>query len=133
MYRVHNLYHKDIVLPRSFELIQDAQDFVQGLPDEDQWVIESDAQTDNLPAAKRNFLVFEGQELPPTHNFHRTTPDTIYTADPIAVRAIDEEAAVKAVMGFTRRISKYAVVEATFIDFTVNIDEPDSRRAELNP
>lgn len=51
-----------------------------------------------------------------------------------AVKAKDENDAVKAVMASTRRIGKYAVVEATIVDFKFDpSQEAEGQRVELNP
>lgn len=51
-----------------------------------------------------------------------------------AVKAKDEEAAVQAVIRATRRIGAYAVIPATFLDFTQPVDEVDEvGTLELNP
>lgn len=50
-----------------------------------------------------------------------------------AVRARDKLDACKAVIGATRRVGKYAVIEAEFIDFTANLQEPEGERPILNP
>lgn len=50
-----------------------------------------------------------------------------------SARAETPEKACMAVMGVTKRIGKYAAVEATFLDFTPNLDDPDSERLALNP
>jgi hypothetical protein len=49
------------------------------------------------------------------------------------VKAKDEEAAVQAVIRATRRIGAYAIVEATFLDFTQPVEGVDSETPQLNP
>jgi hypothetical protein len=50
-----------------------------------------------------------------------------------SVRAKDEMDAVRAVMQVTRRISKYAVLPAVFIDFSPTADADGTHRPQLNP
>jgi hypothetical protein len=50
-----------------------------------------------------------------------------------AVAAADAESAVTAAMRSTRRIGAYAVIEATFLDFTKPGDEVDAEHPALNP
>jgi hypothetical protein len=50
-----------------------------------------------------------------------------------AVRAKDETAAARAVVGVTRRLTKLAVVPAVFIDFTDEADDVEEERPQLNP
>lgn len=49
------------------------------------------------------------------------------------VRATDENAACRAVIGVTRRVGKYAVIPAVFIDFGEGLMEPNAKRPQLNP
>lgn len=78
---------------------------------------------------KRNFLVFEqAQNTIIEDNYHTGRVEYQNRALPLigyncigAVAAEDENDAVRAVMGVTRRISRYAVIEATFIDFAVDM------------
>lgn len=100
----------------------------------------------------RNFLIFESTE--PIEEYtgsviaHDPSGRVIQREDGVtqrrqrkldpykcigAVRAKDETAAARAVVGVTRRLTKLAVVEASFIDFTQDADEPEADRAELNP
>lgn len=52
-----------------------------------------------------------------------------------AVKAADVDAAAQATVRATRRVSKFAFVEASFVDFTKDEDdtEPDANRPVLNP
>jgi hypothetical protein len=51
-----------------------------------------------------------------------------------AVRATDEGEAVKAVMAYTRRIGKYAVIPASIVNFAFTPDQQaEGKRWELNP
>lgn len=96
---------------------------------------------------KRNWLVFERDEA---------TGETVATATGTAtkmahggyrdmssgllgyrciggVKAKDEEAAVQAAIRATRRIGAYAVIEATFLDFTKPVEDVDADTPQLNP
>jgi hypothetical protein len=92
----------------------------------------------NDAVKKHDYLVFESTPQ------HRTRPDGSVDYNPQdvlhqftcigSVRAVDEMDAVRAVMAYTRRIGKYAVIEATFIDFSpTSADAPEGVRPQLNP
>jgi hypothetical protein len=94
--------------------------------------------SDNNAPVKRDYLVFESTPQ------HRTRPDgtvdyevreVLHSYNCIgSVRAVDEMDAVRAVMAYTRRIGKYAVIPATFIDFApTGADAPEAVRPQLNP
>lgn len=142
----YDIYHPEDSEGR-FSSYEAAQDFVDTLPDSAWWGVEHAEDkvkaTDSPLEPMRNYLVYEAQDVeqPQTSPGYlsdrqireRAVYKSLYNTFPIAVRAVNEEEAVKAVMATTRRISKYAVVEAVFIDFTQSLSEPDSIRAELNP
>jgi hypothetical protein len=51
-----------------------------------------------------------------------------------AVRARNPHDASRAVVAATRRVGKYAIMEATFVDFTADLaQEPEGDRPVLNP
>jgi hypothetical protein len=93
----------------------------------------------------RDFLVFERSEsyVPGgAPQSHASAMNAMQAGKPYlvpyscvgAIRAADEAEAVKAVMGATRRIGKYAVVPTTIVDFTFDLeDQAEGRRVELNP
>lgn len=97
----------------------------------------------------RNFLVFEADdayEPPPVNNVTTDYRGNTYVnrSEPRrkvlipytcvgAVQANDETDAARAIVSATRRIGKYAVIEATFIDFTQDINEPEAEAPKLNP
>lgn len=146
MYKVVHTSIKDLEHPygKLYETPDEAQSFIDAQPDSDWWIY-TNVTPQNDPAPMCNFLVFEAQEVEediPVHEISRGyTPDrklrynrivkNLFNSFPIAVRATDENEAVKAVMATTRRISKYAVIPAVFIDFTQELDSPTSIRAEL--
>jgi hypothetical protein len=66
---------------------------------------------------KKDWLVFETSERP-IHAYDGFSEK--FGLPPKHVRAKDEEAAAKIVMGVTGRISKYAIIEATIIDLAAN-------------
>lgn len=93
-----------------------------------------------------NYLVFESQAPPdhsgaPTQFNPRTNQMEVIGNAPLfgytciaAVRAKDTTQAVQAVMGRTRRIGKYAVIEAEFIDFTSSpFQDAEGEAPQLNP
>lgn len=94
-----------------------------------------------MPPRLRTFLVFESAQ-----QVHQAAPDAHYesmgevpprltTLIPYncigAIRAENEQAAVQAAMVATRRIGKYAVVEADVIKFEPG-GNADGRNLELN-
>lgn len=145
MYKIRHATYESLNHPegKEYDSYESAQDFVERLPDPEWWVIIHEGDADKPVEPMRNFLVYEAQDVeqPQTSPGYlsdrqireRAVYKSLYNTFPIAVRAVNEEEAVKAVMASTRRISKYAVVEAVFIDFTQSLSEPDSIRAELNP
>lgn len=101
--------------------------------------------TDDPPIIKRNFLVWEGHEMPIPETggpgIRHGVPPTVsryvteFNTVPFAVSAVDENAACVSVMRRTRRVSKYAVCEVTMVDFTFALgedDEPEPERGRLN-
>lgn len=96
-----------------------------------------------MPRGKMNtYLVFEcvGNTSGAPDSHYHAMGQSVPTRDLMpyncvgAVRAEDEMQAVQAVMAYTRRISKYAVVLADVIDFQPGTDDQaEGRRVELNP
>ena len=87
-----------------------------------------------------DYLVFEqaagGTGAPSEHYaaMGQNAPPVLHPYAAIgAVRAPDPSEAVKAVMAYTRRIGKYAVIEATVVDFTFSPTEEAGTVVQLNP
>lgn len=85
--------------------------------------------------AKRNFLVFEAHtNLQPHPSAREAEPKLVGYNCIGGVSAADPERAVMAAMSVTRRIGKYAVIPAEFIDFSTGlVDEAEAERPTLNP
>lgn len=93
-------------------------------------------------AAMRNYLVFESAQ-PNIIEHNIATGSRVERDNPFiligyncigAVRAADESEAVRAVIAHTRRIGKYAVIEATFLDFAADLAaQPIKAQPVLNP
>lgn len=93
-------------------------------------------------AARRSFLVFESVDatnaglvqhpVRPGARGETVRPAQLYGYECIAaVSAVDEDHAARAVIGVTRRLSKLAVIQAVFIDFAADVNEPET--VLLNP
>jgi hypothetical protein len=65
----------------------------------------------------KDWMVFETSERP-IHAYNGFSEK--FGLAPKYVRAKDEDAAAKVVMGVTGRIGRYAVIEATIIDLSAN-------------
>jgi hypothetical protein len=87
----------------------------------------------------RNFLVFEAHTNnmphPSGRRGDRDNEPTLVGYNCIGgVAAQDEAKAVMAAMSVTKRIGKYAVIEATFVDFSAGLlAEAEADRPQLNP
>lgn len=88
-----------------------------------------------------DYLVFQAAPTPgaiATDASGRTTqyasPDAIVPYRCVGgVRAPNVEAASRAVVGVTRHVGKYALIEATFVDFASGLTIPDDDTLQLNP
>lgn len=91
---------------------------------------------DGAPQPMYNWLVFE-QDTPPEYDPRYAAqidaPTLLNYQVKGAVRATDATAAATAVVKATRRVGKYAVIQATLIDFTANFGEAEPNRPQLNP
>lgn len=115
-----------------FQSLEQADDLVQAQEDPSLWIIDPvKGQVTDEPM--HDYLVFQARDLGPTQNYARPGADILWNEDIMAVRAVNPEEAVKAVMGVTKRLTKFAVVEATFISFDLSPNMPEGRRALLNP
>lgn len=94
-----------------------------------------------MASKKTSYLVFESQQ--PEHGGAPVMTSggrTVVGEEPLfgytcvgAVSARDSVQAVQAIMSKTRRIGRYAVIEAEFINFDSAFSDPEEDRPTLNP